>query len=185
MSAIEWPGWLKWEGTAAVAFVWSGLFVACLCSPALPNILDILRKKQPIMQSTKSLKKVFKEVPVVAFRRSPNLRHLLVWAKLANNYNTPKPSAGTFRCNSRHGCLTCPYINYWKTSYTFTNTGETRQIKHHITCDSTNLTYMIQWKRKKKQCRSETKRTLRERFKEPGQGTNNPLHAKQQQSFPL
>ena len=22
MSAIEWPGWLKWEGTAAVAFVW-------------------------------------------------------------------------------------------------------------------------------------------------------------------
>ena len=45
MSAIEWPGWLKWEetaalpppppprqGTAAVAFAWSGLFVACLRS---------------------------------------------------------------------------------------------------------------------------------------------------------
>ena len=32
MSAIEWPGLLKWEGTAAVAFAWSGLFVACLCS---------------------------------------------------------------------------------------------------------------------------------------------------------
>ena len=32
MSAIEWPGWLKWEETAAVAFAWSGLFVACLCS---------------------------------------------------------------------------------------------------------------------------------------------------------
>ena len=32
MSAMEWPaGWLKWEGTAAVAFAWSGLFVACLC----------------------------------------------------------------------------------------------------------------------------------------------------------
>ena len=28
--------------------------------------------------------------------------------------------------------------------HTFTNTGETRQIKHYITCDSTNLTYMIQ-----------------------------------------
>ena len=28
MSAIEWPGWLKWEETAAVAFAWSGLFVA-------------------------------------------------------------------------------------------------------------------------------------------------------------
>ena len=32
MSSIEWPGWLKWEETAAVAFAWSGLFVACLCS---------------------------------------------------------------------------------------------------------------------------------------------------------
>ena len=32
MSAIEWPGWLKWEETAAVAFAWSGLFVACLFS---------------------------------------------------------------------------------------------------------------------------------------------------------
>ena len=36
---------------------------------------------------------------------------------------------------------------------------------------------MIQWKRKKKQCISETKRPLREHFKEPGQGTNNPLPA--------
>ena len=45
MSAIEWPGWLKWketaalpppppprQGTAAVAFAWSGSFVACLRS---------------------------------------------------------------------------------------------------------------------------------------------------------
>ena len=31
-----------------------------------------------------------------------------------------------------------------------TYTGETRQIKHHITCELTNLTYMIQCKRCKK-----------------------------------
>ena len=31
-----------------------------------------------------------------------------------------------------------------------TYTGETRQIKHHITCESTYLTYMIQCKRCKK-----------------------------------
>ena len=48
------------------------------------------------------------------------------------------------------------------------NTGETRQIKHHITCDSTSLTYMIQCKRCKKQYVGKTKRTLRERFKEHG-----------------
>ena len=88
--------------------------------------------------------------------------------KLGNNDDTPKPPAGTFRCNSRHGCLTCPYINHGKSSYTFTNTEETRQIKNHITCDSTNLTYMIQCKRCKKQYMGKTKRTLRERFKEHG-----------------
>ena len=25
MSAIEWPGRLKWQGTASLAFTWSGL----------------------------------------------------------------------------------------------------------------------------------------------------------------
>ena len=57
--------------------------------------------------------------------------------------------------------------------------GETRQIKHHSIYDSTNLTYMIQFKRYKKKTIfiGETKRTLRERFKEHRQATNNPLHA--------
>ena len=32
MSVIEWPGTVKWEGTAAGALEWRGLFVACLCS---------------------------------------------------------------------------------------------------------------------------------------------------------
>ena len=36
---------------------------------------------------------------------------------------------------------------------------------------------MIQCKRCKKQYKGETKRTLRERFKEQRQATNNPLHA--------
>ena len=53
-----------------------------------------------------------------------------------------------------------------------------KQDKLNITLlDSTNLTYMIQCKRCKKQYVGETKRTLRERFKEHRQATNNPLHA--------
>ena len=42
-------------------------------NPALPNIHDILRKKQPILQSTERLRNIFKEIPVVVFRRSPTL----------------------------------------------------------------------------------------------------------------
>ena len=83
-----------------------------------------------------------------------------VRAKLKNTNTTPKLTSGTFRCNSTHGCLTCPYIDDARTSYTFSNAGETRQIKQHITCNSTNLTYMIECKKCKKQYIGETKRTI-------------------------
>ena len=92
----------------------------------------ILRKKQPIQQSTEHLRNIFKEVPVVTFRRSgTKLRDLRVRVKLANNDSTPKPPVGTLRCNSRHGCLTSPYINHGK-HYTLSPTQE-KQDKLSIT----------------------------------------------------
>ena len=147
-------------------------------NPALPNINKILQKKQPILNSTARLQNIYKETPVVAYRRSPNLRDLLVRAKLKNPANpaTNQPH-GTFRCNSKHGCLTCPHIEDGRTTYTFSNTGEVREIKQHINCKSTNLTYMIECQKCKKQYIGETKRTLRERFTEHRQATNNPSHA--------
>ena len=53
-------------------------------NPALPNIHKVLRQKQPILHSTERLHDIFKETPVVAYRRSPNIRDLLVRAKLQN-----------------------------------------------------------------------------------------------------
>ena len=146
-------------------------------NPALPNIHKILHRKQPILHSSERLSEIFKETPVVAYRRSPNLRDLLVRAKLKTPNTTLNTTPGTFRCESKHGCLTCPHIDHGRTTYTFTNTGEVRQIKQHITCKSTNLTYMIECLRCKKQYIGETKRMLRERFKEHRQATNNPNHS--------
>ena len=133
-------------------------------NPTLPNIHKVLRQKQPILQSTERLHEIFKETPVVAYGRSPNLRDVLLRAKLNNRANTAQPnhSPDTFRCNSKHGCLTCPLIDDGRTSYTFSNTGEVREIKQQMTCESTNLTYMIECKRCGKQYIGETKRTLRE-----------------------
>ena len=53
-------------------------------NPALPNIHKVLRQKQPILYSTERLHEIFKETPVVAYRRSPNLRDLFVRAKPKN-----------------------------------------------------------------------------------------------------
>ena len=61
----------------------------------------------------------------------------------------------------------CFSVNYIKVPF----------LKSYQESDSTNLTYMIQWKRCKKQNIGETKRTLRERFKKHRQVTNNPLQA--------
>ena len=115
----------------------------------------------------------------MVYRRSLNFRDLLVRAKLRNPANTaPNQPHDTFRCNSKHGCLTCPHIEDGRTTYTFSNTGEVREIKQHITCKSTNLTYMIECHKCKKQYIGETKRTLRERFTEHRQKSQkNPSHA--------
>ena len=147
-------------------------------NPALPYIREILHKKQPILDSTERLHSIFSETAVVAFRRSPNLRDLLVRAKLKSpENNTIRYPPGVFRCNSRHCCLTCPNIDDGRTTYTFNTTGETPAIKQHITCKSNNLTYMIECKKCKKQYIGETKRSLRERFTEHRQATNNSDHA--------
>ena len=71
-----------------------------------------------------------------------------------------------------------------RTTYTFSTTGETREIKQHITCKSNNLTYMIECKKCKKQYIGETKRSLRERFTEHRQATNNSDHASAQAAVP-
>ena len=59
-----------------------------------------------------------------------------------------------------------------------------QEIKQQMTCKSTNLIYMIECKRCKKQYIEETKRTLRERFTEHRQAANNPSHANASAAVP-
>ena len=113
-------------------------------NPALPRISNILRKHFNILHSSNRCKDVFKQPPFVAYRRSPNLRDLLVKAQLpviSNNHFPP----GFFRCGQN--CATCPYITNGLTSYTFYTTGETRSITSHITCNTRNVIYMVRCNR--------------------------------------
>ena len=116
----------------------------------------------------------FEHLPVVAFRRCPNLRDLLVSAKLPSNSTNPNPQlpCGSFRCGKN--CATCPYISDGITSYTFFSTGETRTIKSNLTCDTKNLIYMIQCNRCNLQYIGETKRSLKDRFNEHRRTIDNP-----------
>ena len=135
-----------------------------LLSPALPRICNILHKHFNILHSSYRCKDVFKQLPFVAYRHSPNLRELLVKAQLpviSNNYFPPD--------SSRWGqnCGTCLYITIGLTRYTFYATGETRSITSHITCNTTKVIYIVQLcYRCNLQYTGETKRSLKDRFNE-------------------
>ena len=136
-------------------------------NPSLPSIFNIKKKKHyNLPLSSDRCKHAFLHLPVVAFRRSPNLRDLLVTAKLSRNVthsNSTLPS-GSFRCGKN--CATCPYIFHGLTNYTFFSTGETSSINFHKTCETKNLICMIQCNRFHLQYIGETKRRLKERFNE-------------------
>ena len=92
-------------------------------NPALRSVSSIIHKHFNILSSSPRCTNGFKATPLVAFRRTNNLSKLLVSAKLpCHTHNTPPH--GSLRC--RDNCLTCNYITYGRTSYTFQSTGETR-----------------------------------------------------------
>ena len=102
----------------------------------ISNISNILRKHFNILHSSNRCTDVFKQPPFVVYRRSSNLRDLLVKAQqpaISTNHFPP----GFFR--GGQNCATCPYITNGLTSYTFYATGETRSggppgnTLHHFT----------------------------------------------------
>ena len=114
-------------------------------NPRIPRISNIIKKHYHLLLSSNRCKNVFQQqLPVVAFRRSPNLRDLLVTARLSSNSTNLHPQLPSGSCRCGKNCATCPYISDGRTTYTFFSTNETRHIKSNLTCDTKNLIYMIQ-----------------------------------------
>ena len=114
---------------------------------------------------------IFQTTPLVAFRRTDNLRDILVRSKLRTDQQTDH-TKGSFRCGKN--CITCRDITDGRTNYTFSATGEIRTIHDHIDCNSKNLIYMIHCLRCNKQYIGETKRRLKDRFNERWRPVDRP-----------
>ena len=187
---MRWPHVDKEESTYWFIFANASISQCvsqlCLCYSVYPDIVKlramettfldtVIYQRRRIQLSQVRLDLIaFKHLPVVAFRRCPNLRDLLVLAKLPSNSTNPIPQlpCGSFRCGKN--CATCPYISDGLTSYTFFSTGETRTIKSNLTCNTKNLIYMIQCNRCNLQYIGETKRRLKDRFNEHRRTIDNP-----------
>ena len=126
-------------------------------NPALPRISNILRKHFNILHSSNRCKDVFKQTPFVAYRRSPNLRDILVKVQLPVISTNHFP-LGSFRCGKKLGHLSIHDL--------ICATGETRSITSHITCNTKNMIYIVQCNCCNLQYIGETKRRLKDRFNE-------------------
>ena len=107
-------------------------------NPSLPHISNILHKHFHILLSSKRCRDVFRHPPIVAYRRTSNLRVILVKVKLPT-ITTPN---NTFyhRDHSAVDKIVLLVLTLLTVlHYTFFSTGATRQIKSHITCNTKNL----------------------------------------------
>ena len=115
------------------------------CTPALPNVSTVIRKNVNILQSSTRCKQTFPSPPIVAYKRSPNLRDLLVKSTLRDRITPPKPPSGISKC--RHPrCFTCTFLQQGQLKYTFSATKEERGITDSLSCKSKNLIYLTECK---------------------------------------
>src|SRR5215813_2514280 len=125
-------------------------------TPLLPNINNILKKHFNILQTTNKLKDIFPVPPRVTYRRTKNLKSLLVHSKFGSN------TAGCSPCGSKK-CINCAYMTTTDTVSSSSN-GFNLKIKTHITCATENIIYLIHCKKCQLQYVGESSNSLRTRL---------------------
>ena len=106
--------------------------LVCTWSQRLPGPHALIDKLFPTLQITDRLLNVFQK-PFVSFRRSKNLKDLLV--RTTPRYLEPPNQPGTHPCKAPR-CKTCPLVK----------TGDSLPLPcppGHYTCTSTNVIYAI------------------------------------------
>ena len=132
--------------------------------PRLPLVTEIVRKHLRSMVKDPHLAEVFKEPPLIAYKRAPNIKDKAIRAKvpppapLRPKRNLP----GMSKCK---GCPICPFVKQGK-KVRAVATSYTADITQEVNCKTKNLVYCIDCKKCKNQYIGETDRSLQERFSE-------------------
>ena len=126
-----------------------------------PDIIGLVTKFWPILQTSVKGAILFKDPPVRAFRRSPNLRDHLVKAALKSN--TPKTTPYPQQFCKKQDCQTCKSI---KRRDKLPQNNREYKLAKDVNCLTNNVVYLLECTRCKKQYVGETKRNFLTRFKE-------------------
>ena len=108
--------------------------------PSLPSLSKIVRKHHRVMiKSSSKLKRCFKAPSLIAYRRSPNLRDILIQAKLPKR-KTSRKTGGFYPCG--RFCALCQ-VSGKHTTHQNLVTGQVWSINRRIDCLTTNVVYKI------------------------------------------
>ena len=124
--------------------------------PGLTKLSNIVRKHLPILHISEKLRKAIPNPPLVAYRRPPNLRDLLVRAEVKPP--TPPTPGDNAPCGSRQ-CKACQLIKRTNT-FTSNTTGRRYIIRNKFICKTKNIIYMISCDRCNMQYVGETENAL-------------------------
>ena len=112
----------------------------------LPKVSAILQQHYKLLvERSPSVKEFMARAPMVAYQRPPNLRDMLVRAKLPpvdrRRGAGRGPHQGFKRCGKAN-CLCCIYCEESRT-HSSSATNETWDIKQSITCEDSSVIYAV------------------------------------------
>ena len=132
--------------------------------PRLPSITQIIGRHWRTMSQDPYLAEIFPLPPLVAYKRPPNIKDILIRAKIPDS---PPPRekrkiVGMKKCSK---CPICPFVQVGQT-VSASKTNFKMDINREVNCQTRNIIYVIECKKCKEQYVGETHRTLQHRFAE-------------------
>ena len=123
-----------------------------------------------MVESDQRLLEAFPQPPMLAYKRPPNIKDLLIRAKLHPERKKMLPrrrKMGFKRCQNKDRCRLCPYTGLAPGEVvgkvTITHSGEVIPIKSALDCQTENLLYILLCTKCLKQYLGETSKTAEER----------------------
>ena len=117
-----------------------------------------------MLKSDEHLNKVFPEKPVITYRRTPTLKDMFVKSNLKLILSEPPNLLRFYHCH-RHNCTTCSH-SVESTTFCAHHTGTNHNIQGHITCNTSNVIYIITCTKCNQQYLGDAERKLETRISE-------------------
>ena len=114
----------------------------------LPGIRETIGRNWDILLTNEKQGKIFKDKPIISFKRNRNLKDMLGGAKLLNNKKVVKGNRKQGQCGpclTQIGNICCKHIvstKYFKSA----TTGERFSIKHRVNCRTKKGIYLASCK---------------------------------------